>query len=133
MAANGPGSVRTASRSSGAALCASGNDLCHPASNLDLSLSAADSYAVYSRVIRLDGRRVCTQRHRPAGREDSVDASRCTELKFFRALPRSVNNMSRNKDVSPFLGFCFCRKFLYGTHSNQFKQVFLTPDREHEG
>lgn len=106
MADNGSGSVRTASWSSGAVLCASGNDLCHSASNLDLSLSAADSYAVYSHVIPLDSRCVCTQQHRPAGREDSVDASRCTELKFFWALPKSVNNMSRNKDGSLFLGFC---------------------------
>lgn len=107
MADNGPGSVRTASWSSAAALCASGNDLCHSASNWDLSLPAADSYAVYSHVIPLDSRRVCTQQHHPAGREDSVDASRCTKLKFFWALPRSVNNMSRNKDGSLFLGFCF--------------------------
>lgn len=78
-----------------------------PLTGISLSLSAADSYAVYSHVIPLDSCRVCTQQHCPAGREDSIDASRCTNLKFFWALPRSVNNMSRNKDGSPFLGFCF--------------------------
>lgn len=118
MADNGPGSVRTASFLAGlhfvrvVMIC-----VIQPLTGISLSLSAADSYAVYSHVIPLDSRRVCTQQHRPAGREDSVDASRCTELKFFWALARSVNNI-----VSWVL---FCHKSLYGTPSISLNKFFL--------
>lgn len=57
-AENSPGSVRAASCSTRAVICVSGNDLCHSASNRDLTLQLTHTLFIAVSVIPLYSRRV---------------------------------------------------------------------------
>lgn len=76
-AENSTGSVRAPSCSNAAMICVSGNDLCHSASNWDLTLLLTHMLFIAVSVIPLYSRRVCVRvrvcvyvwQHRPAGKE----------------------------------------------------------------
>lgn len=81
-AKNTPGSVRAASCSAPAVICVSGNDLCHSASNWDLTLLLTHILFIAVAVIPLYSRCVCARRHRPAGKKECVDTRRRVEFEF---------------------------------------------------
>ncbi len=89
MAKNTLGSVRAASCSVPAVICVSGNDLCHSASNWDLTLLLTHILFIDVSVIPLYSRRVCARRHRPAGKKESVDT--CGVLSWSCYRPWSLN------------------------------------------
>lgn len=81
MSENSPG-VRAASCSTLAVICASGNDLCHSASNWDLTLQLTHMLFIAASVIPLHSCCVCARQHRPDGKKERVDTWWCVELKF---------------------------------------------------
>lgn len=94
-AESSPGSVSGASCSNGAVICARGNDLCHSASNRDLTPPLTHTlFIAVALVIPLYGSRVClcVQRGRPAGRETKCwYFTACCLLKFLQTRGAEVN------------------------------------------
>lgn len=67
-------------------ICVSGNDLCHSASNWDLTLLLTHMLFIAVSVIPLYSRRVCVcmcDNTVLLGKKQSVDTSQHVELKFF--------------------------------------------------
>ena len=80
---NSPGSVRAASCSTAAMICVSGNDLCHSASNWDLTLQLTHMLFITVSVIPLYSQCVCVSINTILLERKSVNTSRRVKLKVF--------------------------------------------------